>query len=110
MDNYPCVTILGLVPLAQHCPELRTLSIRFDACSLPHLVTDSPTVTSEALMELNVLTSPIVEPEGVAAFLFDIFPRAYVKYDADGLSKTLIERWQQVGDLMHACFRSAREG
>jgi len=109
-DSYPCVTILGLVPLAQHCPELRALSIRFDARSLPHLVADSPTVTSEALMELNVLTSPIVEPEGVAAFLFDIFPRAYVKYDADGLSKTLIERWQQVGDLMHACLRSASEG
>jgi hypothetical protein len=94
--SYPCVTILGLVPLAQHCSELQTLKIRFDARSLPALVPNTLAARNETLKELEVSTPLIAEPEWVATFLYDTFPRARLVRIERG------EEWKQVSDLIHA--------
>jgi hypothetical protein len=108
MEPYPCVTILGLVTLAEYCPELEMLTLLFDASSLPPLTADSSGAISKALKKLNVLKSPICELEWVAAYLYDIFPRAEVEYDTSNLER-FKERWKQVHDFMQAFSQSEQE-
>jgi hypothetical protein len=95
----PRITILGLVPLAQHCSELQTLKIRFDARSLPALVPNTLAARNETMEELDVSLSPIAEPEWVAAFLYDIFPGT--RLVGIDLGEFQAE-WEQVSTLMHA--------
>jgi len=94
----PSVTILGLVPLAQHCPELQTLTILFNGCFLPPSI---PVETkNKALIELEVLRSPIEDPEAIAAFLYEMFPRASVK------STWPYEFWEKFNNLRGASVES----
>ena len=104
----PCVTILGLIPIAQHCPELEELTILFDTRWLPLPTACFPGATSEALKKLQLLNSPIEDPEEVAAFLYWMFPRAEVRFsywcpDLYG------ERWRHVSDLIRGYARSVGE-
>jgi len=95
-DYHPSVTILGLVPIAQHCLELQMLTILFDARSLPLSAACFPEVTSKALKKLDVLSSPIVDSIGVAAVLYHMFPGAVVGYSMSTLHRGM---WQSVCDI-----------
>jgi hypothetical protein len=72
----PQVTLSGITSLAQCCPRLNQLGMAFDTRDLP--VLDLQAGQGNALEELYVLNSPIVDPVPIAAFLRDIFPALHV--------------------------------
>jgi hypothetical protein len=65
----------GILLLAKRCPNLRSLAIPFLA-SEPISWKRRPGegVVHECMEELDVLRSPIVDPDMVASFLSDVFP------------------------------------
>jgi hypothetical protein len=68
------MTLLGLRAFAKHCHELTSLTITFDATTVPPL-DDSPeaTVSQSHLNSLDVGTSPISDPFTVAQFMSGLF-------------------------------------
>jgi hypothetical protein len=68
------MTLLGLRAFAKHCHELASLTITFDATTVPPL-DDSPeaTVSQSRLSSLDVGTSPISDPFTVAQFMSRLF-------------------------------------
>ncbi|KAJ7847738.1 hypothetical protein B0H14DRAFT_3867403 [Mycena olivaceomarginata] len=68
------MTLLGLRAFAKHCHELTSLTITFDATTVPPL-DDSPeaTVSQSRLSSLDVGTSPISDPFTVAQFMSGLF-------------------------------------
>jgi len=95
--GHPSTSILALVPLARHCPELQTLTIFFDARSLLPSLPKLLGVANHSLKKLDVLKSPIGKPEEVAAFLYDIFPEVGVESSWGERSR---EQWEEVDNLM----------
>lgn len=78
----PGVTLGGLLPLAQHCPQLRDLHIALNASVVPDWESQKATdkkkkkrVRQWRLTGLHVSRSPIVAPLAVAAFLSSVFPK-----------------------------------
>ncbi|KAI1784279.1 hypothetical protein LXA43DRAFT_930294, partial [Ganoderma leucocontextum] len=74
------VTLAALVPFAQHCPELQTLGFTLDAdlFRVPPALRDSRAgvgCVQRELKVLNVGRARIADPQGVASFLVDLFPR-----------------------------------
>jgi hypothetical protein len=109
-EGFSRVTLAGLVPLVQHCPELRTLGIVVDT-SNADLLSDGKLgrgFSSLKIWSLNLGDSRISQPAKVARFLSDIFPslRTIVtRYDRDGMStakeKELYQKcWKEVADLV----------
>ncbi|KAK7039637.1 hypothetical protein R3P38DRAFT_2900956 [Favolaschia claudopus] len=89
--NYPSrVTLRGLLPLAQHCPHLRSLTLPLDATSETrwHQKLQSESNGEEparriqqiSLGSLNVMHSPIGDSFLVAGFLSSVFPKLKVIY------------------------------
>ncbi len=81
------VTLAALVPFAQYCPKLHTLGFTLDA-DLSRLPTDLCESRAgvgggrRALQVLKVGRARIADPQGVAAFLVDLFPRlGYIRDD-----------------------------
>ncbi|KAJ7824992.1 hypothetical protein B0H14DRAFT_2369216 [Mycena olivaceomarginata] len=68
------MTLLCLRAFAKHCHELTSLTITFDATTVPPL-DDSPeaTVSQSRLSSLDVGTSPISDPFTVAQFMSGLF-------------------------------------
>jgi hypothetical protein len=68
------MTLVGMVALAQHCPQLRHLSVPIDACEVPSTSPDTR-IFVNSLVELEVGNSPIIDPVEVGAFLSRLFPK-----------------------------------
>ncbi|KAJ6517404.1 hypothetical protein C8R47DRAFT_252878 [Mycena vitilis] len=72
------VTLGGLLPLAQFCPQLSDLMISLDASVLPPKWQTrrkaAQRVSQSCFHDLSVKHSPVGEPLAVAAFLSSIFP------------------------------------
>jgi hypothetical protein len=66
------VTLAGLVPLVQHCPNLRRLGIVIDATVVDHSL-DIP-ASNTKLKALSLGDSLIEDPASVAACLSGLFP------------------------------------
>ncbi|KAJ7477984.1 hypothetical protein B0H11DRAFT_2028948, partial [Mycena galericulata] len=66
------LTLESLRSLAQHCPHLQTLTVDFNATSLPPRSGD-PRLTQESLETLHVESSPISRWSRVARFLSGLF-------------------------------------
>ncbi|KAJ7502707.1 hypothetical protein B0H11DRAFT_1989739 [Mycena galericulata] len=72
--HQPCVTLLGLHSLAQHCPHLHTLEMTFDANSVPSPEADPEArIIQQSLVTLYTSFSSISSPIPVAQFLLDTF-------------------------------------
>ncbi|KAJ7090871.1 hypothetical protein B0H15DRAFT_248038 [Mycena belliarum] len=72
----PQITLRGLIPLAQHCPDLNSLTIVLNGLDVdPHMV-DKPGggIVNTSLVHLDVVESPLLSPGAVASFLSAIFP------------------------------------
>ncbi|KAJ7121986.1 hypothetical protein C8R43DRAFT_1032749 [Mycena crocata] len=73
----PQITLAGLIPLAQHCPQLASLALVLDGTAVadPH-AKEKPGggVSNRSLVELQVVESPLSSPGAVASFLSAIFP------------------------------------
>ncbi|KAJ7671224.1 hypothetical protein B0H17DRAFT_1209079 [Mycena rosella] len=72
----PQVTLGGLVPLAQHCPNLAVLAIVMNATDVDPYAKEKPGggISNTSLTDLDVVESPISFPAAVASFLSAIFP------------------------------------
>jgi hypothetical protein len=69
----PLATLSGPIPFARYCLELSKLVICVNACIIPDWKPDRR-VSNKALIEPDVLCSPIVHSGWAAAFLSRIFP------------------------------------
>ncbi|KAJ7762498.1 hypothetical protein B0H16DRAFT_1213726, partial [Mycena metata] len=72
----PQVTLAGLIPLAQHCPDLVSLALVMNATVTDPHSKEKPGggITNAALTDLEVVESPLSSPGAVASFLSAIFP------------------------------------
>ncbi|KAK7044476.1 hypothetical protein R3P38DRAFT_2878972 [Favolaschia claudopus] len=78
------ITLQGLLPFAQHCPHLYSLSLPLDATSSawPQKLIASEAdgsagrrVQQTSLLQMIVMRSPIADPLHVAGFLSSVFPK-----------------------------------
>ncbi|KAF9467213.1 hypothetical protein BDZ94DRAFT_1249858 [Collybia nuda] len=79
-ETYPSVTIEGITTLISMCPNLRTLSLRFDAKEIGPIITSSQAnvmVHGLSLRHLDVCTSLIIESTPWIHFLPRIFPNLW---------------------------------
>lgn len=110
VTDSPRVTLPGLVPLAQNCPQLTELSISFDGRSAPHPKREPQGCYSTALTYLHIQESPIAKPLWVAAFLTDIFPELSIVdcgvEEGDECTED-DQSWMKVQNLIHI-FTSVR--
>ena len=68
-------TLPGLIPLIQHCPELRSLAIDLDACDSPLRLENPVKACSNAhVTMIHFGVSSVRHLPEVAAFLLDLFP------------------------------------
>ncbi|KAL0954194.1 hypothetical protein HGRIS_005322 [Hohenbuehelia grisea] len=68
------VTMAGLNSLAEGCPNLRDLSIIFDARASPRAIEPNSTKSNLSLTYLNTGNSPADDPEVLTRFLTSCFP------------------------------------
>ncbi|OJT09910.1 hypothetical protein TRAPUB_13653 [Trametes pubescens] len=73
-------TLAGLIPFAQHCPDLRSLALRLNTdtrriSNVFHTFRPGLGKEQRRLIMLKVGRSPIEDPVAVAAFLSDLFPK-----------------------------------
>lgn len=113
-DDRPHVaTIHALVPLARHCPHLKSLVFDFDAASVVYAPAATRGVRQHSLSDLSVEFSPIKSARVVAAFLSALFPNLRVigsddaaEYDGPDAeeemdaARTRQQKWRQVERLL----------
>ncbi|KAJ7746131.1 hypothetical protein DFH07DRAFT_1038550 [Mycena maculata] len=98
------VTLEGLYAFAEHCPQLRDLTLTFDATLVSRTPpSDEPRHNQLCLQCLNVECSLVGDPGPVAEFLFSIFPRLWAirtaqKNFADGAWKPVSTRFKELRD------------
>lgn len=105
----PRATLAGLIPLAQHCPCLEFLALVFDATLVDPHAKEKPGagISNLALVELDVVQSPIDSAAAVASFLSAIFPNLQVVSSREEGRNVLIQdgeeiflAWASVGELV----------
>ncbi|KAF7377906.1 hypothetical protein MSAN_00214300 [Mycena sanguinolenta] len=70
------ISLLGLKAFAEHCHELTSLTITFDASTVPPFDDSLKTIASQSsLTFLGVEMSSINDPRAVASFLSPCFPK-----------------------------------
>ncbi|KAJ7471654.1 hypothetical protein B0H11DRAFT_1365533 [Mycena galericulata] len=71
------VTLEGIYAFARPCPHLRSLGMTFDARVVPNGIPqqEKDTVSQRTLRSLAVAASPMCNPDSVAKFLSEIFPK-----------------------------------
>ncbi|KAF8992362.1 hypothetical protein BDQ17DRAFT_1432437 [Cyathus striatus] len=77
------ITLLGLLPFAEHCPDLTQLFISVDVTSPPKFCTYNieNKICQMALCSLFIENSPIEDPYHVAVFLTATFPHlCHIEY------------------------------
>ncbi|KAJ6594641.1 hypothetical protein B0H19DRAFT_1096298 [Mycena capillaripes] len=81
----PQVTLSGLIPLAQHCPHMASLALVIDPTTTAPHSKNKPGggISNRALVELEVVESPLSSPAAVASFLSAIFPNLQRVSDRD---------------------------
>ena len=102
-------TLRGILYLGQHCPDLTSLRIVFQASAkISWNGRPSGGVVNEHLACLEVARSPITDPCAVASFLSDVFPRltSIVGWpssnDSNPIELQYSKRWQETVRLYHA--------
>jgi hypothetical protein len=113
------VTLPGLVPLVQYCPELWSLGIVVDTSNIDLLSDRKPGhgFSNRKIRSLDLGDSRISKPAKVASFLSDIFPRLRIidtDYHFDERStaheKELYEKlWKEVADLIEHFAEARRQ-
>ncbi|KAJ7753610.1 hypothetical protein DFH07DRAFT_823856 [Mycena maculata] len=69
------MTLHGLRGFAQHCKDLKKLSVTFDASTVPPLNDPNTIISQASLVWLNVGAATIITDQtAVALFLSDLFP------------------------------------
>ncbi|KAF9226222.1 hypothetical protein BS17DRAFT_729241, partial [Gyrodon lividus] len=103
-DEPSRITLDGLVPLLQHCPNLGTLKISVNASYVTNN-TDRPGegVCNTRITELSLYSSPVGDVGRVASFLSDILPNVRT---IDEINTR--ESWNMVAKLLEI-FALARE-
>lgn len=77
----PYVTPTDLLHFARHCPKLERLAIDL-SCATDAIPTDTRPVLASPLRELHLGRDSVIEESApLAAFLFEMFPEACVKWD-----------------------------
>jgi hypothetical protein len=96
------VTLAGLVPLAQYCPNLKFFSLTFNACRIERPGRD---FRNHQLHQLGVGFSSMLDADvtAVAEFLSDIFPNLTSICWSPTLKpeEGSRERWKQVAALLN---------
>lgn len=112
-ENRPrCLTIRGLVPLAQHCRRLKNLVLDFDAEDLSFSDNPPAGARQRSLTYLDVEFSPLRSARIVAAYLSALFPcildiecaatsseGALVRNDSEE-SAARRKKWKRVADML----------
>ncbi|KAJ7435786.1 hypothetical protein B0H11DRAFT_670908 [Mycena galericulata] len=92
------ITLISFHTLAQNCPQLETLSLVFDATSIPVPPVGTPRVSQQSLTTLNVASSPISASSPVARFLSGIFPSLdYITTDREDEDNSSPEELEENG-------------
>lgn len=99
------ISLAGLMPLAEHCPKLKSLTLAFDARSVPRKA--PPSLAHRRLSHINVMNSPLQDRDAVAAFLNNIFPNLRRLVSSADKKEHDDNPWAEVSDLI-ASFKSAR--
>ncbi|KAJ7166210.1 hypothetical protein C8R46DRAFT_1276087 [Mycena filopes] len=76
----PRVTLEGVYAFAKHCPSLKSLTIAFDATTVPKIKINGKRlrVVQDRLELIDVAHSPIRKRRSVAKFLGAIFPSLHI--------------------------------
>ena len=106
-ESFPSrCTLRGILHLGQHCPNLMSLRIVFQASvEICWIGRPGGGVVNESLETLEVVRSPIADPRSVASFLSDVFPRLTSIVAWDYLNPEDLtevgnrERWQEAIQL-----------
>ncbi|KAJ7660167.1 hypothetical protein DFH06DRAFT_1130071 [Mycena polygramma] len=104
------VSITALAAFASHCPQLADMRLEITALNPPrsYPLPDTPRAgPQKALANLDVLYSPIEEPDLVARFLSAIFPSLSITTfwradpdDDDAVGELMASRWAEVTKLI----------
>ncbi|KAF7377844.1 hypothetical protein MSAN_00207900 [Mycena sanguinolenta] len=114
------MSLLGLTAFAKHCHDLTSLTIGFDASTVPPL--DDPTVTIVSQLSLTYLSvdmSPITDPYAVANFisvlfsnlasiqthdgcLWEDFDLEDISTEDDASAYHRVQRWKQVDAMLRS--------
>lgn len=98
------ITLNGLVPLLEHCPDLCELGIILDAASVvpmpSPLARPGGGVSNHNIDSMTVGSSTIQDPRLVAAFLSDILPNLKEIHWEEDEEYDLSSLWDQVQDLL----------
>jgi hypothetical protein len=78
-EGHTRVTLAGLIPLVQHCPDLRHLGIVVDASNPDYRSyhNQDQSASNHNIKDIWVGDSRITEPSAVASFLSNIFPELH---------------------------------
>ncbi|KAJ7048884.1 hypothetical protein C8F01DRAFT_1070070 [Mycena amicta] len=107
-DSTTLLTLAVLIPIARHCPALRSLELTLDASAIPSSHPTSPTeerVVQDCLAEMDIGYSRIVKEFPVARFLSGLFPSLREVYTSWGSENTaesteMNSRWKEVEKLL----------
>jgi hypothetical protein len=105
MTTHPDVSLSALIDFARYCPELKALTILLDARRIPRLSSDER-VYSKALTMLDIENWPVLEPELVAEFLLNVFPKLSGA-SSGNTPRVGDEGWMQVQRLIQDHHREA---
>jgi hypothetical protein len=116
-NGHTRVTLAGLIPLVQRCPNLHHLEIVFDASNPDYRShqNQSQSVSNDNIKEISVGDSRITEPSAVASFLSNIFPELHAIHllssssFVEGDEFELIERlWGEARELVQRFIKERR--
>lgn len=92
------ITLAGLLPLAEHCFKLESLTLTIDARSMPREA--APPRVRGHVTTMHVLNSPLQDPSGVAAFLSNIFPNLWCLVSSADEQGYAENPWREVSELV----------
>lgn len=97
----PRVTLSGLLPFVEHCPNLASLAIIFDATVVcPFNSKNRIWPDTMAPFTLDVGNSPLQHPTDVATFLSECFPTfSEIEYVVS--HDVVAEHWHEVGQIIY---------
>ena len=110
LADWPRMTFEGLDSIAQHCPELQSLTVAFDA---RHIIKRSKnlSICNVNIKSLQILDSAIDDPAAVSVYLSAIFPNLvefswvdfhFIPQEVEHALEEMKEKWQEMNDLMKA--------
>lgn len=93
------MTLAGLIPLVEHCTELKTLRLRLDA--QPFDPTQVNNISNWKIRRLCLETYIVPSPRDVFLSLLKIFPDLEYVYQSSHFTESVSWPWDEVNHMLH---------